>query len=196
MLGRLPRFTARNTSKPFESLSKTVVNTANSPVGYTLACTLLVWLLIFAGCKQLLWRDPHAAFFQEEGVYDLRYSLVRQAEAHTYINDAEFNTTLLLPNKQDKPPPVICAAYATFRRGGREYLNESIGTMLEGLTKEERSILDVRVLFAHTDPTVHSDWGKGWLHVLDNWSGYNVSQEQLEHLRELENVKNFYEKGV
>ncbi|KAL0941135.1 uncharacterized protein CTRU02_203898 [Colletotrichum truncatum] len=68
--------------------------------------------------------------------------------------------------------------------------------MLAGLTPEERSALDVRVLFTHAQPEKHPDWNKQWLGLVDQWSGYNVSKEQLKQLQEWEDKADYYAKGV
>jgi hypothetical protein len=179
-------------SKPTDRSLKTTKAIILSRASKTLACATFIWLLVFATCKQLLWRDPHAAFFSENGVYDLKYSSLRQAEAQKFFQDVE---TKVQP-KTAQQAPVICAAITTFKRDGRQYLNETVGTMLAGLTTEERSLLDVRLLFAHADGTVHPDWDSRWLDTVDHWSGYNVSQEDLTHIQELEQTQNFYAKGV
>jgi hypothetical protein len=161
----------------------------------TLACTAIIWLSIFVACKHLLWRDPHTAFFSEDGVYDLDYSSLRQAEAHEYIAQAEAGAH----NQTETPrtgTPSICAAITTFNRNGRQYLNETVGSMLAGLTDEERNELEVQLLFAHVDSTVHPDWDAKWLDTLDQWSTYNVSDQDLSQVQEWETAQNFYAKGV
>ncbi|TKA30185.1 hypothetical protein B0A50_02904 [Salinomyces thailandicus] len=172
------------------------LNIANSTAGRTLACTLLAWLLVFVVCKHLLWRDPHSAFFSEDGVYDLGYSRVRQAEAREFIEQAEVDSSLADRNGTQSGLPVVCAGITTFKREGTNYLNETVGTMLAGLTHEERSALDVRLLFAHVNPNVHVDWDRSWLRVVNHWSGYNVSETELNQIREWENAPNYYAKGV
>lgn len=184
------------TSSRARTLPRIAFDVANSTPGRTLAATLVAWLLLFGLCKQLLWRDPHSGFFSEEGVYDLGYSTVRQREAHTYIEEAEVNDAASAPTGPQKPPPVVCAALTTFKRDPTNYLNETVGSMLIGLTSEERSALDVRVLFTHVNPTIHVDWNKSWLRILDHWSGYNVSAQELDQIREWEDAPNYYAKGV
>lgn len=167
----------------------------SSSAGVTFACTAIIWLSIFAACKHLLWRDPHAAFFSEDGVYDLHYSSFRQAEAHEYIAQAEAGAR----NRTETPrtgTPTICAAITTFNRNGRQYLNETVGSMLAGLTDEERNELEVQLLFAHVDSTIHPDWSARWLDTLDRWGTYNVSDGHLSQVQEWETAQNFYAKGV
>ena len=167
----------------------------SSSAGVTLACTAIIWLSIFAACKHLLWRDPHTAFFSEDGVYDLDYSSFRQAEAHEYIAQADAGA-----HNQTQIPktgtPSICAAITTFNRHGRQYLNETVGSMLAGLTDEERNELEVQLLFAHVNSTVHPDWNAQWLDTIDRWSTYNVSTKELGQVQEWETAENFYAKGV
>lgn len=174
---------------------QTVHHLASSPACKVLACTAILWLSLFAACKQLLWRDPHAAFFSEDGVYDLDYSSYRRAEAHEYIDQARLGDRNPR-SKAARPAPVICAAITTFNRNGRQYLNETVGSMLANLSEEERSVLDVRLLFTHADSTIHPDWNNRWLDTVDYWGSYNVSDEELGHIQELETAENYYAKGV
>lgn len=178
-------------NRPLPSI-RTLVS---SSAGVTLACTAIIWLSIFAACKHLLWRDPHTAFFSEDGVYDLDYSSFRQAEAHEYIAQADAGAH----NQTHAPKtstPTICAAITTFNRNGRQYLNETVGSMLAGLTDEERNELEVQLLFAHVNSTVHPDWNAQWLDTIDRWNTYNVSTVELGQVQEWETAENFYAKGV
>jgi hypothetical protein len=69
--------------------------------------------------------------------------------------------------------------------------------LLEGLDEKERSKLYLSVLFADTEPRVHPSWGQKWVERLtDSAATYNVSDDELKHLQDLEREKNFYEKGV
>jgi len=93
--------------------------------------------------------------------------------------------------------PEICAAFVTVRRDGKQYIDVAVGSMLEGLTDEERSKLYSYVFFANTDPAVHPTWDKPWLrNAVDAALSYNVSESTMEHLRELEEKRDFYAKGV
>jgi hypothetical protein len=191
MFPSLPQRGSKLGDKPISAIRALVTSSA----GITLACTTILWLSIFAACKHLLWRDPHTAFFSEDGVYDLDYSSYRQAEAHEFIAQADAKAH----NQTDTPRPAtpsVCAAITTFNRHGRQYLNGTVGSMLAGLTDEEREELEVRVLFAHVESSVHPDWNARWLDTLDHWGTYNVSDKDLGHIQELENAQNFYAKGV
>lgn len=158
--------------------------------------SLAVWLLLFQFCRIKFWRDPHSAFFKDRHVYELDYSLYREHEARHFIS--QHNSGLDPPAyvKSDDTPHV-CVAFVTVRRDMDDYFDASVGSLLEGLEEQERSKLYLSVLFADTDPRVHPSWGQNWIQRLtDSATTYNVSDEQFEHLRNLERERNFYEKGV
>lgn len=92
--------------------------------------------------------------------------------------------------------PVICAGIVTVKRDPLQYLNKTIGSMLAGLTDEERSAMHIRLLFAETEPQMHPDYRQHWLDHLESAETYNVSSEDFVHLRELEEARNFFKKGV
>lgn len=192
LIQRLPRFLKVHPTQP--GAAQLLQAASRTSAGRLLGCTAILWLLAFFYCKHRFWRDPHSAFFDSSTVYDLRYSRLRQMEAVKYVNDANLNRNLRphLPS----PNPVICAAFVTVRREPIQYLNESIGSLLSGLTSEERNALSIRLLFANTDPSIHPHWNETWLHLSDHWGSYDISRQELDHLRKLEEDQNFYEKGV
>jgi hypothetical protein len=99
--------------------------------------------------------------------------------------------------KMTSGQPEICAAFVTVKRESKQYVDVAIGSLLEGLTEDEREMLYIHVLFANTDPTIHPSWGKSWLRgVVDSVESYVVSDEVLQHLRTLEMERNWREKGV
>ncbi|KAF2219286.1 hypothetical protein BDZ85DRAFT_225084, partial [Elsinoe ampelina] len=170
-----------------------ILHLANTSAARVLALTGLLWLTAFFICKSILWRDPHSAFFKEEGVYDLGYSTTRQEEAIQFISAADNSSTPPSPPVKD---PLICAAFTTFQREGRQYLRESIGSMLVSLTPLERSTLDLHLLFTHVDPARSTDWNATWLSLTNTWSTYNTTPSQLSLISEWETSRNFYAKGV
>ncbi|KAG2418867.1 hypothetical protein HFD88_001969 [Aspergillus terreus] len=124
------------------------------------------------------------------------YSLHREREARHFISrhNADLDPPLYI--KSD-PTPLMCVALVTVRRDMDDYFEASVGSLLEGLDKQERSKLYLSLLFANTEPRLHPSWGQRWIERLaDSATTYNVSDSQLEHLQSLERERNFYEKGV
>ena len=123
----------------------------------------------------------------------MKYTTVREAEAKTLIDGAEVGTDL---PREASANPVICAAVISVKRKEIQYLNGTVGSLLEGLTDEERNSLNVQVLFADLDPSVHPDYERGWLNILDFWSGYDISPEQMEMLREYKEKEKIRAKAI
>ncbi|CAD0101450.1 unnamed protein product [Aureobasidium mustum] len=172
------------------SASRALSTAARTPAGRALGLTVVLWLITFFYCKHKFWRDPHSAFFDSSTVYDQGYSNVRSQEGLNFLSQAK--PMIDIPS----PDPVICAGIVTVRRNPIQYLNKTIGSMLAGLTDEERSAIHIRLLFAETEPQMHPDYHQRWLGHLESAETYNVTSESLAHLRELEEARDFYEKGV
>ncbi|EED16772.1 conserved hypothetical protein [Talaromyces stipitatus ATCC 10500] len=164
--------------------------------GKTFLASVFLFTLTFGWCKVRFWRDPHSAFFDDTHVYDLKYSLTREHEARQFISAYNAQTDGP-PALKASPTPVVCVAVTTVKRDGVNYLDASVGSLLAGLYPQERSALSVNVLFADTDPRKHPSWEQQWLNSLvDSAASYNVSNEVMGRLRELEESRNYYEKGV
>lgn len=164
------------------------------PAFRALLLSTALWLITFGLLKERLWREPRSGFFEDATVYDLGYSAVRQTEARAWASVQ--GTEVTAPPVSTAHKPVMCAALATYNRPGIQYLNETVGSMLAGLTVDERNALNVRILFAHSDPSDHPDWGRKWLEAVDSWSGYNVTESDFEEAKAAEKERNFYVKGV
>ncbi len=172
-----------------------------------LLATGLIFGIAFLYFKRALWRDPHAAFFNSDHVYDLGYSQYRATDARRFIDAA--NGTLKNEDGANPPEdatvggkagsePLLCAAYTTVRRDQKQYLDEAIGSMLAGLDPRERAAINLTVLFADTDPATHPNWKDPWLRsVVDDADTYNgLSQAQWDEITKVEKEKNYYVKGV
>ncbi|RAL10646.1 uncharacterized protein BO97DRAFT_406889 [Aspergillus homomorphus CBS 101889] len=162
-----------------------------------LLASVLLWLIAYAYCRVRFWRDPHSAFFNDRHVYEWRYSLYREHQGRRLItthNTLSDNSPTYTKAGSD---PLVCASFLTVRRD-EDYLEASVGSLLEGLDPLERRALFLNIIFVDTDPTLHPGWGQKWVHRLaDHVGSYrNISIEQFRHLQELEKARNFYEKGV
>ncbi|KAA8565131.1 hypothetical protein EYC84_010879 [Monilinia fructicola] len=97
----------------------------------------------------------------------------------------------------------MCIAYVTIKRDmqdrneGRQYIDAALGTMVDGLSEEERRRLWIYVLFADLDPSVHPLWEEEWLgRVVDEYGGYKLSDEKKMWLGDLMAQKEWQIKGV
>lgn len=103
----------------------------------------------------------------------------------------------------DTNVPDMCIAYVTIKRDmqdrneGRQYIDAALGTMVDGLSEEERRRLWIYVLFADLDPSVHPLWEEEWLgRVVDEYGGYKISDEKKMWLGDLMAQKEWQIKGV
>jgi hypothetical protein len=131
---------------------------------------VLVYFSIFYLClvqylRYANYRDPTSYFFDPSRAYQRIYSTDRINEADAFIKLAE-----LVPS--DLPPsngkPVMCIGVATVKRRGEQYVQSTIGSLLEGLTIEERSTIYLDILVGHTDPSKHPISSEKWLASLPN----------------------------
>jgi hypothetical protein len=80
------------------------------------------------------------------------------------------------------------------RPSGDIYFRTSMGSLLAGLTQEERDSIYLMPFITHTNPSEHPVYGEPWLEkVSDRVLGYNISQhlteKKLAHIKELENER-------
>jgi hypothetical protein len=164
-----------------------------SPAGRALIATAIAWLLAFIYCHGRYWRDPHSAFFQSETVYEQHYSKYRASQAQAFIEHATTATKL----GKVKGTPEICAAFVTVKRETTQYVDNAVASVMQGLTTGEREKLFLYVLFADTETGRHPSWKQPWLeNSVDLAVGYNVSEVVMKDLKEWEEEKKWYKKGL
>ena len=164
-----------------------------TPAGWAFATFVFLYLLTVVYLSHANYRDPTSAFFDPQHGYDRRYSLQRQHEAERFIEKA--NSSARRPAKLGAPE--ACIGVATISRPGEQYVRATIGSLLEGLKKQERDEINFITFIAQTDPHTHPIYGETWLEALsDQVLSYDVPSEEMEHLKSLEQSKNYREKGV
>ena len=163
--------------------------------GKSTAIFLFIALYICAVqyCRWKYYRDPTSFFFDPRRGYAEGYSSVRRHEADRFIrsasslvDDDSHNKTLLRASAQ----PKFCVGVSSIARDHVRYFHTAVGSLLEGLTTQERQEIYLVLFIAHTDPTTHPAYSESWLgNVADRVLTYDdalVPVEQLEHLRKLE----------
>lgn len=162
--------------------------------GHNLAVLSQSHSFVLVASALRFWRDPHSVFFNSDYVYDPLYSLARKSDADRIVSAA--NSTVLgnmpEPIKAGKDP-IICAAFVTVTRDKIQYLDQSIGSMLEGLDEQDKSALWLDVYFVDINASKHPDWSAPWLHGLaDSVGTYNITDVEMIHTKEMEKKRNFY----
>lgn len=155
----------------------------------------IIYVLLVLYCRLAFYRDPTSLFFDPSMAYRREYSSIRQRQAEMFIQDAAYTPFLRSDNST---PPSLCVGIATIARDGERYFRLSVGGLLQGLMATERQDIHLITFIAHTDPSAHPAYSEPWLYnVADQILTYDLSPEQLEHVKEMEREKGvFREKGL
>ncbi len=138
-------------------------------------------------------RDPTSLFFNPAKGYARRYSAKREREAEAFISAANASTSEIGP----QPGPLICIGVPTFKRRHKQYVRNTIGSLLEGLSDSQRRSVHLTVLIAQTDTHLHPIYQESWLRKLANQViKYEVSESEIERLRALETNHKVWEKTM
>jgi hypothetical protein len=151
----------------------------------------------------LLWvsrataRDPGSWFFDPHIAYHPQYTDRRSFQAESFITAAEPGPPFQRSARPEEPPE-LCVGVPSIARDGVDYLRTTIGSLLEGLSQEERDGIHLVVFIAHSDPEKHPATHQPWLkNLADESLGYNVSKEQFDHVVKMESDRAFSrEKGL
>lgn len=108
--------------------------------------------------------DPSALFFNATRAYGARYSSVRIAEAERFIDDVDVSDLDMA--RQAAIDPTVCVGVATVQREDARYFKILIGSLLEGLSEEERNDFVLMPFIANIDPYSHQAFHEPWLHRL------------------------------
>jgi hypothetical protein len=141
------------------------------------------------------WRDPGSFFFNRGLAYEPHYSTYRTYQANDYIESG--------PPKFEKaiedPHPHICVGIATVaREKGTSYFHTTVGSVLQGLTPEERRRIYIALLIANTDPKIHEAYKTSWFQDVPNaaLTYEDLPSKELEALKQLEQSDAFKRKAI
>ncbi|KID98656.1 integral membrane protein, partial [Metarhizium majus ARSEF 297] len=145
------------------------------------------------------YRDPGSRFFDPSRAYEQKYSRHRRAEVQQFIEQYVYADAA-----QDAPTPgelgagrSLCVTFTSVRRQRTQYVETAVASALGNLLPQERADVYVNVFIAETNPDQHPTWHREWVRsAVDSLYTYNVSQAQAEHLKTLEEKREFAEKGV
>lgn len=174
-----------------------------TPGGWAFVIFVFIYLALIRYCSHAYYRDPTSAFFNPRRGYERLYSLERQKQTDAFIRSTSNNSLPVFESAVNPPTattskePTLCIGIATVKRPGEQYIQSTVGSLLEGLTEQQRREIYLIVLIAHTDPQTHPIRGEKWLETLCNRVLlYDLSAEEFEHLRRLEEEKDYRRKAI
>lgn len=142
-------------------------------------------------------RDPTSIFFNPRTGYKPSYSAIRAEQAETFIATAG-NHSAIAPNPSTGVQKKLCVGIPSIARKGARYLRTAVGSLLQGLSPEERAEIHLIVFIPHSDPTIHPAYTEQWLpNLADDILVYDVDDRQMQHIKEMEAEGGLYrEKGL
>jgi hypothetical protein len=131
-----------------------------SLIAISFSVALLLSLLLLS---QISHRDPTSYFFDPKSAYEKGYSISRLEQARAFISNANATS----PPKHDSLDyPLLCVGVATVARRGEQYVGDTVGSLLEGLSTDERNSIFLNILFGHTEPSQHPLYAEPWVSTL------------------------------
>ena len=142
-------------------------------------------------------RDPTSLLFSPREGYKPAYSAIRIAQAEDFVAAASNGSKSAAPTSNAEAKK-LCVGIPSIARKGARYLRTAVGSLLEGLTPEERAEIALIVFVPHSDPTIHPAYTEQWLPDLaDEVLVYDVTEDQMKHIKEMEAEGGLYrEKGL
>lgn len=141
---------------PFQIQSTSAMYRLSNFAG--LVTSFVVTLSAVLYIRSSSYRDPTSFFFDPDRAFEFSYSTFRAVQAEDYIQSAS--------SSWHADNPSLCIGIPSVQRQGVRYLRPAVGSLLQGLTEEQRNDIYLVILVAHTDPSQHEAWGDEWLHTL------------------------------
>ncbi|OAL51689.1 integral membrane protein-like protein [Pyrenochaeta sp. DS3sAY3a] len=129
-------------------------------------------------------RDPTSIFFNARKGYAPRYSAIRQQQAENFISAFDPATVTKTGPEKDRK---LCVGIPSFKREGKQYLPDAVGSLLEGLTPEERQEIYLIVFIPHSKPAQHPSYNEQWLTGLaDKVLTYEFGVDRMQYIVDME----------
>ncbi|KAM0321998.1 hypothetical protein ACHAQA_009739 [Verticillium albo-atrum] len=144
------------------------------------ALFIFVWLLLALFCYFNSFDDPSSIFFDEARAFDERFSLTRTADAEHLLEVLTYGPPTPKVEKPAGSRPFLCIGIPSVARNTISFLPQTIATLVDTLTPEERSSIHIVTLLADRDPTHHPAFGAPWLErMVDEALIYTVGNGSL-----------------
>ncbi|KAK4695617.1 hypothetical protein P7C71_g2162, partial [Lecanoromycetidae sp. Uapishka_2] len=154
---------------------------------------LFIYVALIRYCSVIYYRDPTSAFFDPARGYQKLYSARRQEDVDLFIHNANVSSFPQITPKKVR----MCVGIATIAREQEQYVKRTIGSLLDGLTPNDRAEIYFAVLIAHTASNEHPVYGEQWLtNVVDKVLLYDVSQKKADDLLQWETAKDYRKKAI
>ena len=175
----------------FSCLTRKSLPSPLSLIAITFAGVYLFAILLLSRTSR---QHPTSYFFDSRLANKKGYSTKRLKEAEDFIATAD-------ARNQSRwwllDVPLLCIGIATVARRGDQYVSYTVGSLLEGLSKEERKSVFLNVLIGHTDPVKHPAYSRKWIQTLpDRVLEYRNDSAMFDQLRAWEESSQYRNKTI
>ncbi|KAF7187971.1 hypothetical protein HII31_10871 [Pseudocercospora fuligena] len=153
-----------------------------------------VYGIVLLQVRKTARRDPTSLFFDPDLGFERVYSTQREAEAHAFVD--KWNS--MHPYQASTANQSVCVGIPTAQRANVSYFETTVGSILAGLSLEERSELYVLPFIAHLEPQQHPAYQTSWLHgATDDVLIYDLERKERKFVAYLEkSEKNHHKKSL
>lgn len=168
------------------------------PTPHTSALLLFLafFCVLIVDVRHVAWRDPDSIFFDPTLAFERQYSLVREAQAKSYIKSAGESADYIDYAKAG-PDPEFCVGITTLQRPGARYFQRAVGSILAGLTEEERRDIWLTSFIVNVDPREHMAFNESWVpQVMDQMLTYEDVPAEMKAKVQVLSPSDFKRKSV
>lgn len=138
--------------------------------------------------------DPGSWFFNRHTAYDALYSNLRRRQAESFVA-ATSAMGSFHRSSMGHDTLRLCVGIPSIARDDVHYLPPTIGSLLAGLTSEERDGIHLIIFIPHSNPAIHPAYHEPWLaNNADEILQYNVTNQELGHIMNMELEQAFFRK--
>ncbi|KAF1945270.1 hypothetical protein EJ02DRAFT_339034 [Clathrospora elynae] len=160
----------------------------------TVGFAVFVAFSFFYAINSISARDPTSVFFNPRKGYAPRYSAVRRQQAGAFISAYDPATVVKAGDEKKRK---LCVGIPSYNREAAQYLPDAVGSLLDGLTPEERQEIYLIVFIPHSKPEVHPAYREHWLSGLaDEVLIYGYGIDRMQYIRDMEQKRKFDEKSL
>lgn len=118
------------------------------------------WLCALLWCYINSFDDPSSIFFSRARAFYRSYSAAREAEVHDFLDKILSKPPVSTTEQENE---LLCVGIPSVNRTSSTYLLNTMGSLMDTLTKEERDSVYFVVLLADKNPRQHFAYGQRWL---------------------------------
>ncbi|KAF2823099.1 integral membrane protein-like protein [Ophiobolus disseminans] len=157
---------------------------------------VIITIAAFYTVASISLRDPTSLFFDPYKGFAPRYSSIRRQQAEAFIAAHDYaNPTDVTKASDDKKKGKLCVGIPSMNREGIRYLPAAVGSLLQGLTTEERQESYLVVFIPHAKPESHSAYTENWLPgLVDEILIYDFGPDHLQFVSNMEHQRGRVEK--